>query len=218
MSDFNFIPQAHLDNAVLFKLFEEAQKSDDYLVVGEIANLFGFEIGYKRIDIALQNLEGLNSITRRNNSVARPSSISPSGYKLIEDALIDKDSFVHQYATLGDSWLQKQRLVPSGVPASNRVVSKSDNRDAFDAISADLETIEAEIASDNQVGAQLGDDRELIIGEISAAKELVKQPRFHLSRIAELILPALKYLSEKFSGAAIGETAKHLIKLLLELF
>ena len=213
----NFIPQKQMDHAVLYRLFVYAQESDNYLTVGEIAALFDFPVSSKRIDLALQNLEADDNIDRRLVN-ARPASITTTGYTAIERGLMEENSFVFNYATRGDEWLKKQSLSIGGVPASDRIVSRKDNQELFEQITADLATIETVMATDNEVGAVLGDERDLIQGEFAAAKELVKQPRFRLRRAVELLIPALRYLAEKFSGAGIGEAAKHLIKLLIELF
>ena len=212
----NFIPQDDIDIAVLYKIFVVAQESDDLLQVDDIVELFEFPIGPKRIDLALQNLAS-EAWIRRSARGGQPATITPLGYKHLEQALVRPDSFAFHYASRGDEWLQRRRLALNGVPASDRIVLKSDNQPAINAISADLDVIESALATDNLLGADLGDERQLIQGEISAAKTLVKQPRFRSARIVELLLPALKYLADKFSGASIGEVAKRLIQLLLEL-
>jgi hypothetical protein len=98
------------------------------------------------------------------------------------------------------------------VPASDRIVSKSDNREFFQAATIDLQTLREEINSTNSVDIK---DKDVIVAEISAAENLLSHPRFRLGRLWTLIIPSLRFLAEKFSSSAIGELAKKLIELLV---
>lgn len=212
----NFIPQDNMEDAVLFKLFVHAQQSGENLNIDDIVGLFSIKIGGKRIELALQNLED-RSYARRAGIQGRPASITPVGYKYIESSLIDPGSFIFNYANQGDQWLEMQRLAIGGVPASDRVVLATDNQKSISDITQSLDQIEQLVISDNEIGSELGDDREILQGEVAATKTLINRPRFRLQKVLQLIIPTLKYLAEKFSGASIGEVAKHLIKLLLDL-
>lgn len=210
-----FIPQDAIDNAVLFKLFLYAQTSDKRLDKEQIAKLFSFTISTKRVDLALDNLAESGKISRWINSGS--CSIERDGYKFVEENLRDSSGFLTNYARNGDEWLQDQSLPIGGVPASDRVVLRSDNQDALQRVTEQIDIICDEMSSSNEIGDALGTDKEVLQGELAASKKLASAPAFRLQRLLGLILPCLRYLSEKFSGAAIGEAAKQLIKLLMDL-
>lgn len=103
------------------------------------------------------------------------------------------------------------------IPASDRVVTRSDNKIEVELIEADVRSLAEEISHNNEAAVEIGEERELIAGELEAAETLIKQPSFRLSRLAALIIPALRFLAEKFASGAIGEMAKRLIAAILGL-
>lgn len=105
----------------------------------------------------------------------------------------------------------------SHVPASDRIVLRSDNQPELDVLHADIGALSNEICTNNEVSVELGDEKDLIQGELKAADTLISQPIFRLSRLTNLILPALRYLAEKFASGAIGEMAKRIIGALIGL-
>lgn len=74
-----------------------------------------------------------------------------------------------------------------------------------------LEGFLAEIKQSNEMGAALGDRKVVVENEINAAKSLVEGKTFRSAALMSLAWKPLKYMSEKFSGSAIGEIAKNLI-------
>jgi hypothetical protein len=103
------------------------------------------------------------------------------------------------------------------IPAADRIVSRHDNVQTFQEIELEIDALREGIHKDNVVGAEIGDDRELIEAELIAGEAVSKKSRVRLSSLLSLLLPSLRYLSDKFAGAAIGESAKRLIHLLLGL-
>ena len=118
-------------------------------------------------------------------------------------------------------------LTAGGIQAAERIHGKfysspqdvvivSDQRQRVDAIRAALDNIENELRESNELASQLDDgEKDLIEGEVAAAKLLVRRDKFRLSRLMALIAPMLKFLADKFAGSAIGEVAKQLMKLLI---
>ena len=208
----DFIKQQTLNDAVLYKLFVHAQSSGDRLTAAEISTLFSVEVSSKRVSLAVDHLKNSNYVSKYSSGSI---SIEAAGYERVENELADDSSVIYQYANFGDKWLGNQTLSNGGIPASDRIISKTDNQKEIDEIIGELSTIGVEIDQNNQVGSELGDEKELIKAEIDAVQELTKHDRFRLKSLLNLVLPALRYLSEKFSGAAIGEAAKRLIALLL---
>lgn len=103
------------------------------------------------------------------------------------------------------------------IEASDRVVSRSDNLPAIKNIDELINDAKIEINTSNEVGEVLGNEREIISLEFDIAQEVISKPRFRLKSLLNWLLPALKYLSDKFSGSALAEIAKRLVDLLLDL-
>lgn len=104
-----------------------------------------------------------------------------------------------------------QKKASDEIPASDRIVLRSDNRPTVELIEADLRGLVDEIETNNEAGAELGEERELVTGELKAAETLLSQPAFRFARLSTLVLPVLRFLVEKFATGAIGEMAKRLI-------
>ena len=211
----SFIAQEALNNAVLFKLFELAQHADEYHTKDEVAGLFGCPVGTKRVQLAFEHW--FDSDYALYFSQSGRATISRKGYEHVEKLLKDETSFFRAYLQNGDEWLAEQTIAIGEVPASDRIVSRSHNQATLEKAEEQLEVIVESLKSDNEVGDSLGDEKELILSEAMASKELVKSKSFRLSKLIQLVLPSLRYLAEKFGAAAIGEAAKNLITLLKEL-
>jgi hypothetical protein len=106
----------------------------------------------------------------------------------------------------------------SDVPASDRIVQRDHNRVEIEVIEADIRSLVDEVTTSNEVSIELGDDKELLAGELKTSEFLIGQPMFRLSTLSNLILPVLRYLSDKFASGAIGELAKRLISALIGLY
>jgi hypothetical protein len=103
------------------------------------------------------------------------------------------------------------------IPASDRVVTRGDNKAAVELIEADVRSLVEELESSNEIGAELGEERDVITGELKTAETLLSQPAFRVSRLYALVLPVLRFLADKFAAGAIGEMAKRLITALFGL-
>ncbi|WP_174286477.1 hypothetical protein [Sphingomonas bacterium] len=102
-------------------------------------------------------------------------------------------------------------LIGTDVPASDRIVRIDDNRPAIDLLSADLRSMAEEIRESNEISEELGDEKDVISGEIAAAETLLSRSAFRLNSLYILIMPALRFLAEKFASNAVGEMAKRII-------
>lgn len=105
----------------------------------------------------------------------------------------------------------------NSIPASDRVVSISDNRREVELLTSDIKGLVDEISTSNEVGMELGDERDLLKGELIAAETLVSQPVFRLGKLHILVMPVLRFLADKFASGAIGEMAKRIIQLIIDL-
>lgn len=209
-----FLSQDTLNDAVLFKLFMISQEHSQRVGAPTIAESFDFSVGVRRVELAFSSLAG-RELVEGHETYAR---IDQKGYALVESELQDSDSFYSQYALTGDDWLSGQKFTVGGIPAADRVVSKYDNQAELEAIVENLEAIVDELDENNEIGAELGDEKELLKAEIEAGKSLTQNDKFRLRSLVAVLQPALKFLSEKFAGSAIGELAKKLIALLFNGF
>jgi len=101
--------------------------------------------------------------------------------------------------------------------ASDRIVSFSDNQLEIAAIRSEIALVREEIRGNNEAGSELGDAREVIDLELEIADEILSKKSFRLKSLVGWLLPALRYLADKFASGAIGEAAKKLISLLISL-
>ncbi len=99
------------------------------------------------------------------------------------------------------------------VPASDRVVSISHNQQVILSEGADnvIELLEAENSID-------GDEtlRARVLGQLKAARELVRAQTFRAYLLYATVVSALGVLIEKFAGKAIGVAAAKLLEMLIE--
>lgn len=110
------------------------------------------------------------------------------------------------------------KSIDAAVPAADRIVSRRDNYETIGEIDRSLEEIATALSSDNEVGAEVGDERDVLSLEVEVARTVITKPNFRLSSLMGWLMPALRFLAEKFASGAIGEAAKHLMILLEKLF
>jgi hypothetical protein len=104
----------------------------------------------------------------------------------------------------------------SPAPSADRILTRLDDLARIQRIEGAISEIGKELRENNEVAAALGEDRDILAGEVAAAEVIVSRERFRRYRLIALLVPTLRYLADKFIGSAVGEAAKRLIKLLLE--
>ena len=154
--------------------------------------------------------------------------------KFVSDQIAAADNFLFRYSQVGAPLLERvvaklqgdiegEEHLPTTtdpleeIPASDRVVRRSDNELTIEQIRGDIEQVRQALREDNELGADLGDEREIIDLELEIADLVVQRPRFRLKSLLNWLLPALSFLADKFASGAIGEVAKRLVSLLLGL-
>lgn len=101
-------------------------------------------------------------------------------------------------------------------PSSDRIISRAEEPAVHSEISNTIALITKSVEESNEVGDRLGEDRDFVVDELSAARALSSKDKFRLRGLRGLILPALRFLASKFIGEGLGETAKRLVELLLK--
>jgi len=143
-------------------------------------------------------------------------------YPILETYFESEDPWIQRIITtlsemdLAANYYQGDALLTEAIaPASDRIVSLDDNQRAELVIP--LEQIAAEIRTSNSTRNELGDDADRISAEVDAGIGLAKAGKVRLSAIIAILIKPLKFIAERFSGAAIGTLAAELIKALLKL-
>jgi hypothetical protein len=172
-----------------------------------------------------------------NPQDAQDGYLQPHQIAPLLDVTVSKHFFGHVIQAMRDDgtiepmsnfWMF--RLSPAGVveaesrvvadetktPASDRFVSRTDNTDLFE-LEAEIGSLAGALQTSNEAGAILGSDREALIGELEAASLIASKTRVRLKALWSLLMPTLRFLSEKFASGAIGDAAKRLIELLLKI-
>lgn len=104
----------------------------------------------------------------------------------------------------------------SPAPSADLILSRLEDRSRVEQIQNAIREIGKELRENNEVGAALGEDKDIISSEIAAAEVVVSKGEFRLHRLIALIIPALRFIADKFAGTALSEAAKRLITLLFQ--
>lgn len=143
---------------------------------------------------------------------------------LVTESLVETSDYEddeYHYLLTNAGWAAAEKIALSmltdgepveGVPASDRVVSIDDNQRSD--IDETIEKLATEIQISNEIGAALGDSRPRIEAELEAGRRLILPKSVRIGAIFAVLATPLRYLMEKFSGAAVGELAKKLLDLL----
>ncbi|NRD90584.1 hypothetical protein C8024_15680 [Sphingopyxis sp. BSNA05] len=109
--------------------------------------------------------------------------------------------------------IRVEDYVPS--PDADVILSRISDPTLYSDLISGFAELGVELDRSNSAAEELGTSMEPIKAEISAASTLMQSGAVRVSRLQGLILPTLKFLSEKFTGGAVGELAKRLVNLLL---
>ena len=210
---------------VLIELYRAIHDSDDaeYFSVSDIKESASLRVGGAFIKKALDALTGEGLVLSEYFDVDEEYGFTLTGKGLSSGerflisvmmlfGITDTSVLIAVvvYATIPATRYTIEGL--RSVPASDRIVTLTHNQKSE--ISLALEEISEQLATSNEIGESLGETKELIVSEVSAAKTLVSTGKFRLNTLFNLLSKPLSFLSEKFTGAAVGELAKrHLTEL-----
>jgi hypothetical protein len=151
------------------------------------------------------------------------SRISTLGSDILKRALAtiaEREGWVALVEDPAEPTLKQDSVsdVPDDViPASDRVVSRADNSAEISQIETEIDDLRRTVRESNELGSELGEEKELIELELEIAQEVISRPKFRLASLLGWLVPALKFLGDKFAGGAIAEAAKKLFALLMGL-
>lgn len=101
-------------------------------------------------------------------------------------------------------------------PEVDEILSRLHHPEKFAQVSQGIAELANEVRKNNSLDEETGGNADLIEGELKAADALLEGGRIRVTRLKALILPTLRYLAKKFADQSIGEVAKRLIALLLD--
>jgi hypothetical protein len=95
------------------------------------------------------------------------------------------------------------------VPASDRIVLRSDNEAVAEEAADALTELSDELRSDsNEVGDAFGDDRLIAATEVEQLAQMVNQPRIRVQPVLAFAQRTLTWIAEKAGAATVAELAK----------
>lgn len=109
--------------------------------------------------------------------------------------------------------LHEQQLA-NFVPASDRIVNRSDNAESVQEIDRVLADLEEKIQSSNDAFEEpLA--RDVAAAEISALRRIISAPALRLKALKDRAKSTLNWIAEKGAATVITELCKHALKLIL---
>jgi len=154
----------------------------------------------------IQKAEGKTGVAKRKPSIGVVKS-----YPTLDD--------VPEFDSLADvdNLSEVERLSDIGAPASDRIVKRSDNEDAWlNAVEGAKELHDALIAT-NDHGSLSEDEFEQKLNEVRALQILLDSPQVQWDALNHFAEKTVKYLASKFADNAIGHAATALLGYLIAL-
>ena len=141
--------------------------------------------------------------------------ITAKGIRSVEKDLSDDNSVVSAYQQSGLDG-SSIPFVPSGIaPASDRIVSFSDNEQAAGRARKAVEALKQKIIETNDFPEDLAPFRDVVIDELGALQDLINKTVVRASIVLVFARRLLPWLADKAGGAAIGELAKRALAALI---
>jgi hypothetical protein len=163
-----------------------------------------------------------------------PADVSGAFVQRALDALIDEDA-VEQggsspvekdlFALTNDGIEQAEKAIEangidvetySPAPDADLILSRASNPEIFAVLTNEVKSLKLQLGESNSLYDDDGKTGLLIKAEIDAADALIAPGEVRVFRLKALIVPALRYLVKKFADQSIGEAAKRLLTLLID--
>lgn len=189
-----------------------------------LAGVIGHNVTPSFVRLALKKLAELNEIKFEAHPgqlqiivERRAACLTPNGSRLVEIELRDADSLLSKYRDHGLDGLEDQLIVARGIPASDRIVLRSDNQSVADEAVSALTAVREELQSrSNEIGETLGDDRDLAIEEVQQLETMASRPRVRVEPLVSLARKTLGWIVEKAGLASVSDLAKKALALLID--
>jgi len=214
-----------LAHCCLYQLYDHAVNKGGRLSNDEIARLFSTPITSTFARSAIAELSEAQFVDNINGRY----EINTRGIRFVQKQLSDPDSFIAQYYEIGGAWLEDARdqaqkneaELPSGsemqVDAWSPLPIDRETTE-FDQAVKSLEKAVSEIENNNGYAASETDERNNVVWTLRVGLDSLRQGFPSSNQIRSWIVQPLKFISEKFTAAAMGEAAKVALKAVLNLF
>lgn len=142
--------------------------------------------------------------------------ITAKGVKAVEKDLQNEESYVYKYQLAGLDGAALPFVKSVFAPASDRLVSFSDNEAAAQKAVDAVGKLQTTIIETNDLPEDLRPFKDVILGEVEVLKSLVNKSIVRASIVLTIARRLLPWISEKAGGAAIGELAKRALAALID--
>jgi hypothetical protein len=220
----NIVPIDSVITLVRLKLYE-ATAVEGFVKVDPdyLAEEIGFGVTASFVRIALKQLKDLKEVDLEGdestafNVLRLPFSatLTAFGSRKIEQDLKDPNSRLVAFQTHGIGALQDDFVSISSAPASDRIVSRSDNQTAYDQAVNTLDQLKSELITSNEAGDALGDDGDIAVAEVSALSRIIAEARVRADSTLSFARKCLAWIAEKAGAASVGELAKRALGYLI---
>jgi hypothetical protein len=200
----------HLYIVVAYDDFERADSA-------YIAEQIGFDVTSSSVKFAFQELSDNEHASVSHSQGKTYAKLTPDGIREVERQLQNEKSILALYVDKGEDALGSRKLNTGFIPASDRVVSLSDNQPATEIVK-ELERLERTLETSNEAAEALGDLRDVALEEVKTLRSMFTRKFLFVASASQYAKKALGWIAEKAGGAAVGEAAKlalaHIIKFL----
>lgn len=149
-----------------------------------------------------------DQLSRHSESIESLRPASKYGYPWIFEALDNMDG--------ADSLTTEDEEQPTtAAPASDRLVALDHNQAAFDEFQHDLIGLFDALKSNAQETNLSEEDRLFLLGQLDAARRMIEaSPVVTVSGLNSVLLPPIKYITEKVTAGIIGAKAAAILDFL----
>lgn len=207
--------------AVKTVIFAEAYKGYTYsdddapTYLGEIRNRFFPELSLKYMKSSADML-GSNLIISYDSEIDDYSvSVTTPGISNFEGDLLKPSTNIYQFMNSESAWLKTNYIPPkslaTNVPASDRIVKRSDNEDAWANSAEGVIALREAMSAANDYGELDAEEFEQRLSEVRALEIMLNAPQVQWSVLDQFATNTIKYLATKFADNAIGLAASALI-------
>jgi hypothetical protein len=218
-----------LSEAILFLLYQEALRSGNNLEPSHIvAKLVPVKVTKLLVSFALDELKARRFIEQINVTKQGYTSISRSGYDYVRYRLSLSGSAIHSFSKSPEWLLSEEKpgddapLDKSSddsstdssvntVPASDRVVKRNDNEEAWSGAVAGTKELESALVKINNLDDLSDEQFEQKLSEVRALQIMLDSPQVQWDLLNQFAEKTVKYLAVQFADNAVGMAATGLM-------
>ncbi|MCR4377785.1 MAG: hypothetical protein NUV50_06800 [Rhodospirillales bacterium] len=214
-----------LSDAILYKMYLHAAEHGGRLIEVEITNLFSVKITTTFFKSAIKRLEDAELVhIQYPLEQANRYEITGMGIDYVQSQLDVPHSTVSALKQYGDEWLDEDEQ-NNHVPEARSTDDEADSWSplplersgrAYESAVETTETAFDVIKGNNGYAESEPEERSLIVWSIGETLKQIKEGLPTKDQVMAGLVKPLKYISEKFTGAAMGEAAKAAVKALFD--